>query len=400
MKTKVKWLLIAVFLGLNTFAIVWRVRMRNSESRVINDSPPKAVAKETLHHFGRQVTGTMYTHPFPFRNEGGKILELGLMTPQNHRATGFILGGGVFVAPGEERELMVQLSFLQRLGPVREEVTLATNDPANPVLKFTLEGEVVWPVTLDRDRLDLGLISPTNSIESKLTVVVPEGSALKFTGTKTSADFVTVNLDEDQASKTYRLTVKLRGPFPPGELKGWVHLLCDEVPGGLAAAIAITARVLGDSQNLPAGAEFHAFRAGRRLRQKGPTLEGDKFDSFEWRGAPAIAIVWSSWAESCEAEFRELNQLQTRYGEDSLGIFGISVDRDVPAASSFVKQQQLDWPNVYYPAEEELQLMNQFIDRYQITALPVVVLLNAEANVVTASSRTRDITERLAELMK
>ncbi len=66
----------------------------------------------------------------------------------------------------------------------------------------------------------------------------------------------------------------------------------------------------------------------------------------DYRGKLVLLSFWATWCEPCRVEAPRFSEWQRRYGPQGLQILGISMDDDVSAVATFVRDLGLSYPIV------------------------------------------------------
>ncbi|WP_432738778.1 TlpA family protein disulfide reductase [Maridesulfovibrio sp. FT414] len=70
------------------------------------------------------------------------------------------------------------------------------------------------------------------------------------------------------------------------------------------------------------------------------------------KGKVVLVNFWATWCPPCRAEIPELVELRKQFPEDELVMIGVSVDADISAVDSFLKNgADFNYP-VYFAAED------------------------------------------------
>ena len=95
----------------------------------------------------------------------------------------------------------------------------------------------------------------------------------------------------------------------------------------------------------------------------------------DYRGKPLVINVWASWCSPCRAEMASLERLAQRYGGKQFNVIGISTDDYPDAASGFLKQAKITFPNY---------IDNKLFWEHMLgaNAIPLTVLVDARGQVV------------------
>ncbi|HSD63319.1 MAG TPA: DUF1573 domain-containing protein, partial [Ignavibacteriaceae bacterium] len=105
--------------------------------------PPKVSTQQMQYDFGTVPRGEHVKHSFVVSNVGGDLLEINdvrascgctAAKPEKDK-----------LAPGESTNILVDFNSTGRSGKQTKIITVKTNDPDSPEIKFTLTGSVVDP---------------------------------------------------------------------------------------------------------------------------------------------------------------------------------------------------------------------------------------------------------------
>ena len=102
---------------------------------------PRAVARQTTVDFGRIGDDQRVTHTFELRNEGDALLRLPRVV--SNCGCAVLELSTDEVEPGATATLEVELNPAGRRGRTLKAISVATNDPASPMLQFILRAWIV-----------------------------------------------------------------------------------------------------------------------------------------------------------------------------------------------------------------------------------------------------------------
>jgi hypothetical protein len=213
---------------------------------------PVARCAQPVHDFGSVVRGRPLRHTFSVHNAGTAPLRI-LRTRAGCNCTATMVDGPT-IAPGGNTGVEVRLSTRGMKGAIKKTVTLVTDDPAQPELELTLQGEVEVLLAFQPERLFLG---PLREGSSRSEVVAVTGSRLAAfePGTPRSDKPERLSARWLEGAGAPRLEVT----FTAGHERGRQAARL-ELPTGLEQperiALTVSARVTGD---LVAGRRYVLF---------------------------------------------------------------------------------------------------------------------------------------------
>jgi len=102
-------------------------------------------------------------------------------------------------------------------------------------------------------------------------------------------------------------------------------------------------------------------------------MDGGQARLSDFRGRPTVIVFWASWCGPCRKEAPEVVRVAKSYGKQ-IHILGINAGEPIPAAKQASVQMGMTWPVVMDP-DGSLQ------SKYQVTGIPLVLILDAEGRV-------------------
>lgn len=112
-------------------------------------------------------------------------------------------------------------------------------------------------------------------------------------------------------------------------------------------------------------------------------LDGRQVDLGAWRGKIVVVDIWATWCAPCVKEMPQVLAAYRKYHPSGFEVVGISLDKDRTALEQFIKQKSVPWPQYFQGTSPR----NEFVDRFGITGIPQMWLLNKEGKVVSFSVR-------------
>jgi thiol-disulfide isomerase/thioredoxin len=168
------------------------------------------------------------------------------------------------------------------------------------------------------------------------------------------------------------------------------------VVGGLGGAM------LGGLVTDRLGAHF-VYSAGDRpalgapLLISGPTLEGRQFNSQDWKGRVVLVDFWATWCAPCRADLPYLRKVYHRYHDEGFEVLGISLDYTRERVLKFTAENDVAWPQVFFPGETAWH--NPLVRRYGVQTIPATILLDREGRPAAVEVRGKDLEEYVGWLL-
>jgi thiol-disulfide isomerase/thioredoxin len=216
--------------------------------------------------------------------------------------------------------------------------------------------------------------------------------------------------EREQVLNNFVADVKAGGPTA-GQAQLLMTLadeLGDTPESGLAAdAVGELLPVMSESQD-PQMQEFLPILAGvhRRLQLPGNPLElagtqidGQPFDWEAYRGKVVLVDFWASWCPQCLAETPNILQTYHDYHDRGFEVVGINLDKDKHKAHEAMSQNGMIWPQLFETEPLTNGWTHSMAEKYSIMAIPRMILVDQQGNVVSTLARGRMLQSALQRLL-
>lgn len=123
---------------------------------------------------------------------------------------------------------------------------------------------------------------------------------------------------------------------------------------------------------------------GTQIELSGPTLAGTDYNLASDRGKVVLVVFWATWeAESVEALPR-FQKLFSEYHPQGLEVVGVSLDDDRNALRAFLRQNQIEWPQIFFPDQVE-SAESPLAKKLGVHQIPAVFLIDKRGIVLSRS---------------
>jgi hypothetical protein len=247
-------------------------------------SRPKADVPETVFEFGNIERGTSMSHVFKVRNVGELPLHVEVTSTTCKCTVGNL--SKKEVPPNEESEVLLEWVAKTGPGPFRHGAVLSTNDPSQPSIDLTVEGQVVESTAMSPSQLFFGTVrkgeSPTatlyvmNFLDEKIEVSDYELSdpelAKYMEISITSAE--PSELPNPDAKSGVKVTATYRAGKTVGPFRSWLTLETN-LKNVEKLTVPIAGNVVGDVSIFGPGwsASRGLLRMGSFTSKKGKTVK-------------------------------------------------------------------------------------------------------------------------------
>lgn len=143
----------------------------------------------------------------------------------------------------------------------------------------------------------------------------------------------------------------------------------------LVAGIALTAGILLQQHNLPAGGVEKAEPA---LQFSFPDMDGRVQAVSQWRDKILVINFWATWCPPCLKEIPEFIQWQQAYRAKNLQFVGIAID-DRESVADYLQRVAVNYP-LLIAGDEGSVLAHQLGNI--INAVPFTVIVDQQGQIV------------------
>lgn len=195
----------------------------------------------------------------------------------------------------------------------------------------------------------------------------------------------------------YRDTADIRG------LEGFVKTLAAESPDASPAPAAsrsparVAKRAVAEKGERKPAARSQAKTAksprakkapeGKSISFVAPTLAGSDLNLARYKGKVVLIDFWATWCGPCRRELPHIKSVYEKYRQRGLEVVGVSLDTDPAALKEFLQEHQIRWPQVFYPNPAERGWKSPLAQRFGVTSIPSLLLVDASGRVVATGLR-------------
>ena len=183
---------------------------------------PRMTFDKRVHDFGEVGLKTRRLAEFTFTNTGDGVLTIGAITKSCGSCTAFQLDKGQY-APGESGTLKVKFYADTQPGRITKNLTIHSNDPANPDLVIAVTAKVISKVQFEPKELNL-LLKQANGGCPKITLTSTDGQPFAISHFKSTADCITIDYDPSVKAMEFVLEPKIDMARLTGNLSGRIEI--------------------------------------------------------------------------------------------------------------------------------------------------------------------------------
>ncbi len=144
------------------------------------------------------------------------------------------------------------------------------------------------------------------------------------------------------------------------------------------------------------GAVRRLQSVGKPLPLEGRGIDGKPVSLAKLQGVPVLVHFWSTDCEPCKVDLAQIRELQAKYGPRKFACLGVALDTDRERLVAFLREKPLAWPQLH----EDGGLDSRLAESLGIMALPTMILINADGNVVDRNVSITELERKLTSLLE
>ena len=137
-----------------------------------------------------------------------------------------------------------------------------------------------------------------------------------------------------------------------------------------------------------------------RVGMDAPTFSADDFtgkpiDLAKYKGSIVVLYFWATWCEPCMIEFPKVKTMYRKLKEKGVQFIGISLDDDIGDLRGFVKQEEVEWPQLF----DGKRWKGVIPGMYHVQVIPMMFLLDKESKIRYIGDNTESVTQIATTLL-
>ncbi|MFH1754844.1 MAG: TlpA disulfide reductase family protein, partial [Candidatus Latescibacterota bacterium] len=121
------------------------------------------------------------------------------------------------------------------------------------------------------------------------------------------------------------------------------------------------------------------------------TLSIEKF-----KGKVVLLDFWATWCKPCLEEMPNVKRIYKQYQTEGFEIIGISLDSNKTALDSYIKKNDMNWPQFFDGGGWN----NALAKKYKIRSIPATYLLDRQGKIRYKSVRGPELARAVEQLVK
>jgi len=224
-------------------------------------SPPHIAFTELLYDFGKVEQGDQVNHLFRFTNQGERDLRIESVKT-SCGCTAAVISSEV-IAPGKEGTISATFDTSKFFGEKVKEITVHSNDPAQPVTTLTLQGEILVEVAVEPAQVYLSKVRRGAGTTQTVELLYDASKEIAITNVTSDSPLITVQTEElaKNGKKGKKLLVTLRKDAPLGRISTEITVKTTSQKRP-SLSIPVFGQIEGDLVVTPSQVSFGVVRKG------------------------------------------------------------------------------------------------------------------------------------------
>ena len=140
---------------------------------------------------------------------------------------------------------------------------------------------------------------------------------------------------------------------------------------------------------------------GNPIEIEGTLVGFEKLNWADYKGKVVLVEFWATWCGPCLAEMPNVKETYERYHQRGFEVVGISLDDmdDRAEVEAYLSSEKIPWPILFGTQQQDSGWKHPMAVKYGINAIPAMILVNREGNVVTLNARGDELPRLVAKLL-
>ena len=125
-------------------------------------------------------------------------------------------------------------------------------------------------------------------------------------------------------------------------------------------------------------------------------LDGNPISLQDYHGKVVLLDFWAVWCGFCIDEMPDLKRVYDTYKEQGFDIIGVSLDDTEKELRDYIKENDIQWRQIFDNARGE----NSLVRQYGIRGIPAPWLIDRDGTLISHKARGEDLERLVVEALK
>ncbi|TLD41436.1 MAG: Thiol:disulfide interchange protein [Candidatus Jettenia ecosi] len=137
-----------------------------------------------------------------------------------------------------------------------------------------------------------------------------------------------------------------------------------------------------------------------RIGAEAPTFsamdfKGNQIDLSKYRGNIVILDFWATWCDPCLEAFPKVKNMYNKFKDKGVQFIGVSLDDDIENVRGFVKQEKVEWPQLF----DGKRWKGVLPGLYRVNIIPTMFVIDRESKIRYMGSNLESATQVVMTLL-
>jgi thiol-disulfide isomerase/thioredoxin len=138
---------------------------------------------------------------------------------------------------------------------------------------------------------------------------------------------------------------------------------------------------------------------GHPIEIEGKLLDGTPVDWASYRGKVVLLDFWATDCGVCISEMPHVLEAYRLFHDKGFEVLGISLDSNRAAVQRYLQEAGIPWPTLFRENPDQPGWDHPIATKYAINAIPRMILVDQQGNVVSLNARGPKLTAELQRLL-
>lgn len=124
-------------------------------------------------------------------------------------------------------------------------------------------------------------------------------------------------------------------------------------------------------------------------------FKGKQIDLAKYKGNITVIDFWATWCDPCMNNFPRFKKMYSKFKDKGVQFIGVSLDDDIEDLRGFVKQEEIEWPQIF----DGKRWKGALPGLYHVQIIPMMFILDREGKIRYIGSSTENASQVITTLL-